>query len=86
MEPTNYRSTFRIPTLFTRLEEMNVATRPITEHNPLKAPTMDGLIPVKYWLLISGHFSGVVNLSWGSETYHDASIMQSLWRQEQVLH
>jgi hypothetical protein len=39
--------TFRIPTLFTRLDEMNVATRPMIEHNPLKAPTMDGLIPVQ---------------------------------------
>jgi hypothetical protein len=39
--------TFRIPTLLTRLEEMNVATRPMIEHNPLKAPTMDGLIPVQ---------------------------------------
>uniref|UniRef100_A0A0A9ESM2 Uncharacterized protein n=1 Tax=Arundo donax TaxID=35708 RepID=A0A0A9ESM2_ARUDO len=24
---------------------MNVATRPMIEHNPLKAPTTDGLIP-----------------------------------------
>jgi hypothetical protein len=38
----------RIPTLFTKLEEMNVTTRPMIEHNPLKAPTIDALIPINY--------------------------------------
>lgn len=59
MEKKSIDPTFRIPTLFTRLEEMNVATRPITEHNPLKAPTIDGLIPVKQPLLICRHFSEI---------------------------
>lgn len=36
-----------MPSLFTKLADMNVAAKPMIEHNPLNPPIIDGLMPVK---------------------------------------
>jgi hypothetical protein len=38
--------TLRIPSLLTKPADVKVATKPIVEHNPLKTPIIEGLIPV----------------------------------------
>lgn len=40
-------ATFNMPSCLTRLADMNVAAKPMIEHNPLNPPIIDGFIPAK---------------------------------------
>lgn len=52
-------TTFKMPSIFTKVADTNVAAKPMMEHNPLNPPIIDGFIPVKH----QGHENNVVNMN-----------------------